>query len=782
MFVAKPTRTKRIVPRLSRALVWCSLIALSFTITSDAVARGPGIETLLQRWLERPGVKVVVLEVYSDSCEPCKQAAPHWEALRKRYAKDGLMLVALNIDDYESDRQCKTLPWKPDRLICDPDIAEALGVQSVPQSFVWTWQGELLVSGKAHVDEADKAISAYFKRSPRIAVEVVDETKRKRLNTRSIRRFVEAELGRDRKVVVVANERDRKLLRRRAKATHDVRRRDDQRCTLGQALSETAVLRVEVFESSVSMSLQRLDKQCSTTLVVDIPPNAPARQWATDAVYELMERRLRKPAVLPGGRNASTTTRPAPTTPKGPSLSGGSTTAAKGRLIVEGQPTGAVVEITDQNGKTQTGQLPFQAAVAPGKWTIKVTSTGYEVWTKTQMVEVDRTSVVAVTLSKPGILEVVGTPDGAEVQIDGPNGFSGKTGLPATLKDAPTGEYRIRVSRPGYTPYDGKATVTSGGTETVTVSLERVKVASGPSFVAGDPEAATLTRGKAGIEWVRIPGGSFEMGSTDGESYEKPVHTVRIRTFDLMKTEVTVGQYRACVRAGACTEPDVGFDCNYEESGREDHPVNCVDWNQVQAFATWAGGRLPTEAEWEYAARSGGKKRKYPWGNEKPTCAHAVMTEFAGRKGCGKKRTWPVCSKRRGNSRHGVCDLAGNVWEWVQDSWHDSYRGAPSDGSAWAWEGGNIGVRRGGSWYSDASWMRAAVRRWKGHADTSGVDGFRLARSISSARSVSPDSLEAAEKAKAEREAAEKAKAEREAGEKAKKLFQLKKKGMLLSK
>ena len=136
------------------------------------------------------------------------------------------------------------------------------------------------------------------------------------------------------------------------------------------------------------------------------------------------------------------------------------------------------------------------------------------------------------------------------------------------------------------------------------------------------------------------------------------------------------------------------------------------------------GYRLLTEAEWEYAARSGGKSQKYPWGNEEATCSRAVM--YGGDSGCGEERTWPVCSKPAGNSTHGVCDLAGNVWEWTQDTWHDTYAGAPTDGTAWEGDT-SYRVYRGGSWHSSASRLRASNRngnvpslRW--------YRGFRLAR------------------------------------------------------
>ena len=238
--------------------------------------------------------------------------------------------------------------------------------------------------------------------------------------------------------------------------------------------------------------------------------------------------------------------------------------------------------------------------------------------------------------------------------------------------------------------------------------------ASGASCVSGqcggEGEGEGEGTGDAGIEWVRIPGGRFNMGSEDGDDNELPVHPVDVPTFELAQTEVTVAQYRACVDAGRCEAPDTrGYECNWGVDGRGDHPVNCVDWEQARAFAAFVGGRLPSEAEWEYAARSGGRDQTYPWGDEEATCARVVA--YDGGAGCGEDRTWPVCSKPTGSSAHGVCDLAGNVWEWVEDCYHDSYAGAPGDGRAWEGCGAlDARVLRGGSWNSYAEYCRSAGR------------------------------------------------------------------------
>jgi formylglycine-generating enzyme required for sulfatase activity len=210
------------------------------------------------------------------------------------------------------------------------------------------------------------------------------------------------------------------------------------------------------------------------------------------------------------------------------------------------------------------------------------------------------------------------------------------------------------------------------------------------------------------LDWVAIPGGRFEMGSTRYDD-EQPVHEVTVSSFEMLHTEVTVAQYTACVTAAACSEPwAYHANCNWTGPGIEDYPINCISWVQSRDFCYWAGGRLPTEAEWEYAARSGGQPITYPWGNDEPSCFFAVMNDNGW--GCGLNRTWEVCSKLPGNTTQGLCDMAGNVWEWVRDWYHDSYVDAPNDGSAWEDPAGTKRVIRGGRFYDTGDYLRAANR------------------------------------------------------------------------
>ena len=243
------------------------------------------------------------------------------------------------------------------------------------------------------------------------------------------------------------------------------------------------------------------------------------------------------------------------------------------------------------------------------------------------------------------------------------------------------------------------------------------------------------------VDFVLLTGGKFDLWSGRGDGREQMPHGVTVRPFQLGRTEVTFGQYRKCVAARACTpahENDAScsvFNGSSWSQGKlpaaftaDDQPVVCVDWQQAQAFAKWVGGRLPTEAEWEFAARSGGRFRIYPWGDQPATCRQAVIDE--GSSGCGRKSTWPVCSRTAGNTEQGLCDMSGNVWEWVQDTYHDNFVGAPSDGSAWETPGSQFRTFLGGAWNSNGASARAASRNRTNPGKSYDGLGFRVAKSV----------------------------------------------------
>ena len=253
-----------------------------------------------------------------------------------------------------------------------------------------------------------------------------------------------------------------------------------------------------------------------------------------------------------------------------------------------------------------------------------------------------------------------------------------------------------------------------------------------------DARQTALEREYAG-EMVDIPGGNFRMGdlSGEGDEDERPVHAVTVPAFRMGKYEVTFAQWDACVADGGCG----GYYPDDEGWGRGYRPVINVSWDDVQLFINWlnekTGGkfRLPTEAEWEYAARAG-SKTKYHFGNsESQLCSYANhaddSTEYSNRnKSCSdgiSERTAAV-GRYQPNS-HGLYDMHGNVWEWVEDCYNDSYVGALSNGQAR--KSGDCGLRvsRGGAWLNNPEGQRSANRAGFARSDSEASgQGFRLAQ------------------------------------------------------
>ena len=181
-----------------------------------------------------------------------------------------------------------------------------------------------------------------------------------------------------------------------------------------------------------------------------------------------------------------------------------------------------------------------------------------------------------------------------------------------------------------------------------------------------------------------------------------------------------------------CTEPETAERANWMVQGRQNHPLNYATWTQASAFCAWVGGRLPSEAEWEFAARNRGQDVTYPWGESEPTCDEAVIaqSEDSGW-GCGEGHSLQVCSRPAGNTEQGLCDMSGNVIEWVADEWHENYTGAPGDGSAWI-ESSETTVRviRGGSYrYVSDTGILTTTGRSHYSSDLGEPDlGFRCVR------------------------------------------------------
>ena len=241
-----------------------------------------------------------------------------------------------------------------------------------------------------------------------------------------------------------------------------------------------------------------------------------------------------------------------------------------------------------------------------------------------------------------------------------------------------------------------------------------------PPAAAVNPTAEPET-GKVGSErtssvdgmvQVYIPGGKFEMGTSDANAQadERPAHSVTVSPFWMDKLEVTNAMYQACVTAGSCEAPREDKSATHETyfSNKDfaDYPVIFVSWQDASNYCKWAGRRLPTEAEWELAARGITEPRRFPWGDLNPSDTLANF-DF------NSKDTVRVGSYPKGASPFGVLDMAGNVWEWVADYFSADYYNQSADAQDPTGPKGTDGgskVLRGGSWADGSKELRITNR------------------------------------------------------------------------
>ena len=353
-------------------------------------------------------------------------------------------------------------------------------------------------------------------------------------------------------------------------------------------------------------------------------------------------------------------------------------------------------------------------------------------------------------------------PPRVSLASDAPPTSSGPVARTATLVPAPH-ERRLE-RRAGF--WLGVAAVVVAGTAAAMLGGDHGGAAASPSPSAATPPLAP-SGSAAGLVatreaacppgTLRIPGGSFYMGSDDDLPFEKPAHQVTLEPYCMDELEVTVEQYKACSDEGRCKRAGLtnvwdsitdaeskAFDplCNVRDpDGKAKHPVNCVDWSMADKYCREQGKHLPTEAQWEFAAR-GPDGRKYPWGDEPPSaerlnsCGKECM--LWGRKSGveekamydvddGFPNTAPVGSFPKGASRYGVQDVVGNVWEWVAD-WYGPY-GADEQRDPTGPDEGEARVIRGGAWNASyPAWVRPTFRYKDAPTKRSYGIGFRCAK------------------------------------------------------
>lgn len=420
-----------------------------------------------------------------------------------------------------------------------------------------------------------------------------------------------------------------------------------------------------------------------------------------------------------------------------------------GELLVhftaEGHPVGMIsFTAIDAGGKEASGVADQKIRLPIGGVRITGEKKPYPPFARDSVVKTDAVQTVSIDLGKPVQPEAVKPATGfvkvrLHAQKDGRLldgvkwGLRNDKGIVFSVPSAeqeqevPSGLLQIWVNDPSYEVQREQIVVRAGTHYTVDVSLTACRppplmtdssavmplsavMPQKPPDTASSEERRAVAIG----EMVKVPGGSFQMGSDSGDDDEKPVHTEQVATFWMDKYEVTMEQYAECEKAGRCGEPDSGGFCNAKHPSEKKHPANCVSWKDARDYCQWAGKRLPSEKEWEYAA-SGPNAKQYPWGDNDPT------TEPCWLRWTNREGTCAVGSKPQDKSWAGMMDLGGNVREWVQDTWRERYL---LNGSI----NGALRVVRGGSWSSaDPTYLRAANRFSSSPTFRSFNVGFRCA-------------------------------------------------------
>ena len=321
-----------------------------------------------------------------------------------------------------------------------------------------------------------------------------------------------------------------------------------------------------------------------------------------------------------------------------------------------------------------------------------------------------------------GSLSVTADVPGAEVLLDG--GFSGRIteGGPTLLANVRTGPREIRVR--DFSGREARRGVVVEQGRTIEVALEVLDGAAAQSDgvlapIGENPQGfAEYWRVRDGATLVQIPGSEFVMGSPEGRRAapdERPQRSVHVSEFLIDKTEVTWRQFRKFAAAEGAPLPRTPV-----SGAPDDYPISFILWEEARAYCERGGGRLPTEAEWEKAAR-GTEGREYPWGDEWDA---RRCNSISG----GMHQPESVGSHSDCVSPYGVLDMPGSMWEWCADRYGEGYyAGAPLRDPQGPAEG-RLRVKRGGGWMSQPAWLRSAYRAKASPTSRNADNGFRCAQ------------------------------------------------------
>ena len=390
--------------RVTKGHLVFAVFLASVCLSAPARAgEGEGLD--LQGLLSKPGVRLVVVEFYATWCKPCMEAAPRWRQLHERYRDRGLRLVAVSVEDQGT---CAAPDWSPDLVICDDEgaLKEAWGVDALPQAFLWSWQGHLLVP-RGHVDQVEAAVEAWMERIPRVLVaDPVDGQGRPAPRGPGIKRVVRAELSRLAKVEVVADQETRETLRQLRQEGHGLRYDAQSVCRLGEEIAPNSRLDITVGTSKngerIDLEFFSLETGCLTAAA-----HAPVRDGDRGAAAKVAVARLtRELTGVDSGEGSADEARDDPGDP-------GAFTSV--RFV--STPSGAEVTV-DGRAVCREGGTPCTEVVRRGRRQVTMRGDGFR--EQSEVRDIIPGGVVSYTLQRAqGWLTVEAEPAGAQVFVNG---------------------------------------------------------------------------------------------------------------------------------------------------------------------------------------------------------------------------------------------------------------------------------------------------------------------------------------------------------------------------
>ena len=476
------------------------IAAQAFTAATHAYANSLD----LRGWLDRPGVKLLAVEFYATWCEPCMKAVPRWKELHERYRRQGLRLVVVATQDPEGG--CVNPGWNPDEVVCDDDgrLAQLMAADRLPAAFLWSWQGNLLVRG-GHVDEVERNLKKWMRGAPRVAVQLPKLKPGAGIGAAELRSLVRHEVGRSRKLTVVATEEERTRLNQIKRQSYSERFDDAARCELGKELPPNSVLDANILgkgtRKRLRLGLLSLERGCLVaSSLVDWDPTHPEVSVA-EATVELVQK-LRPSIQMPRGSSLTHRSARSPepsVTPReaaiGDSAENWEPEMSERRLIVslQSDPPGAVVMV-DGRLLCQDTSKGCSRTIKPGTYTVTMQRERYKARSeRVRFSAKENLNLEWVLEPNFGVLSVTSEPSQLELLVDGR--AMGRTPLARVEVDA--GTHEVLISDPCFFDKGRRVSLRAGQTRNLDFAM---KARMGAIDIVAVDGAGNALRGQVFID------------------------------------------------------------------------------------------------------------------------------------------------------------------------------------------------------------------------------------------------------------------------------------------